>query len=136
MSNPLAEYDIQPARCTYIILVQMHYTDQRHDPLDEKEVNAELLIEDLTGQILLTLFDSVIIDEVSITDSAKETMEKPYHTLHLYARCPHSTFPSNLDEVAMTEFTLEHKLGCTLLELFDTLEVVQVEVRFIPTEHK
>jgi hypothetical protein len=114
----------------------MHYTEQHDSSLGEKEVSADLLVEDVTGQILLTLFDSVIIDEVTIVESAKETLEKPSHTLHLYARCPHRAFPANPDEVVMTEFTLEHKLGCALLELFDTLEIVQVEVRFMPTEHK
>lgn len=135
MTNSAMEYNIQPVQCTYLVHIHMHYPDRHSEFLPDEEDNTAFVLEELVGHTLLTLFDSAIIDEVTITDEVTGASVLPGHIIHLYARCPHHAFPANPDEVRMMECTLEHKLGCAFLELFDMLVIEQVEVRFIPTIH-
>jgi hypothetical protein len=136
MSNPLAEYAFQQARCTYMIYVQICYPDQYSESLPGQEENTALLIEEMVAQELLLLFDSVFMDEVKITDVAQAGSVTLLHMLYLNARCPHHAFPANPAAVEMIECTVEQQLARALLQLFDAVEIERVEVRFMPTEYE
>lgn len=134
MSSLPAEYKTQQARCIYIVQVQFGYTEHHPEFLPEEVELTEFVVEELAAHILLTFFDSAMIDEVTNTRFSDAKAGTGQHKVSLYARCPHHAFPSSPDEVEMTEYKLEQTLGIALLEFFDTVEVERVEVRFIPAE--
>src|SRR5438552_14873091 len=110
MDNILTEYGVQQAVCMYGVHFQAHYLDRNSESLPGQEEQTVLMVEELVAQMLLTMFDGVLIDEVKITDVVPKRPAEGMHMLRLNARCPHHAFPTHPEEVAMTECTLEHKL--------------------------
>jgi hypothetical protein len=97
--------------------------------LDSLE-SAELAVEDGVGTVLLDLFETVAIDEVSINFTLDESMEQQFCTLQIDVRCPFKTFPFHPEELENIEFAVEDRISSVLVELFGEVIVDDVRIDY------
>lgn len=90
-----------------------------------ERVLAECLIEELISSVLSTLFQIVLIEDVSLSLSATPMHQETPVTLSLHALGyePISTVAPNL-----FDYVIEERLSCALIELFGSLHVQRFAV--------
>ena len=89
---------------------------------------TELAVEDMIGHILLEQFESVLVDDVSTSFFSLPEAEQHY-VLHIYATCIDTAHSSTFYSKEFTEFVLEGRIGCVLMELFGTINIDTIEIR-------
>lgn len=100
---------------SYTIDLAINCPKRRCEVMLDNMTTAECLVEDLCSQALTSLFDTVLIDDVSI--KFNEDREVPISiALRAQGIEPLRT-TQNLDII------IEEKLTCALAEIFDTLHV-------------
>lgn len=133
-NNRFVDEGEQELKCTYLVHLSLLCTDESAELLALETEQAETTIEDLIGQLLLSQFDSVIMDEVQIQLPRPMTQQLAPYAIRINARCPHHAFPSSAGEAAMIGYMLEALAGYILTELFSMVAIEQVEVKFMPTQ--
>jgi hypothetical protein len=94
--------------------------------LEELE-SAELAVEDGVGTVLLDLFESVAIDEVSISFTFDSSTERQMCAIRIDIWCPFRPVSLNPQELRNIEFAVEDRVSSVLVELFG--EVIVDDVR-------
>nr|HEU5380147.1 hypothetical protein [Ktedonobacteraceae bacterium] len=92
--------------------------------------NTELVIEDLVALILLDLFGVVAVDGVNVTCSPATANQQASCWLRVQASC--ATEETTMPEASleMLEARLENSIGCALIELFGTVLINKLIVRY------
>ena len=98
--------------------------------LDELE-SAELAVEDGVGTVLLDIFETVAIDEVSISFTLDQGVEHQMCTIRIDVWCPFSPVPVHPHELENIEFAVEDRIGCVLAELFGEVIVDEVRIDYL-----
>jgi len=97
----------------------------------DKNVNAELTVENAVSQVLLYLFDEVTMDEVTIRFSSNLPMDLQHCAIHMQAQCAYQSFtllPHTKDNM---ELAVENGMCSILRELFGS--VIVESVTFSPS---
>lgn len=92
--------------------------------------NTELVIEDLVALILLDIFGMVIVDGVQVTSSPASAARQAYYVLQVEAVCSSEEAISPTASLALLEARLENAICCALIELFSTVLVNKLTVRY------
>lgn len=100
--------------------------DRCCEMLPDNPVLAECIVEDLLCRELSTLFEVVLVDDVSISfPSARSSRDEPI-TLTLRAQ---GCDPFPLPALTNLDCVIEGRLSCALVELFGSLNVERCAVR-------
>ena len=91
-----------------------------------------MTIENAAGQVIHSLFDIVLMDKISMRWSSPPTTFPAYQIL-INAHCTRQT-PATPAQLAALEYKLEQRIGGICGELFTTVHIVQVVVKFLSTE--
>lgn len=91
----------------------------------EEITRDERVVEDLSSRTLATLFETVYIDDVSLSVPSLQEQHDAQLTISIRA-CGHDPLP----EVALKylDFIIEERLAIALAELFSEVSVVEVAV--------
>jgi hypothetical protein len=92
--------------------------------------HTELVIEDLVALILLDLFDAVVVDGVEVTCLPKTQNRQSLCSLQVRAVCPTEAASTPAESLETLEARLENALCCSLIELFSTVLINTVSVRY------
>lgn len=92
--------------------------------------NTELVIEDLVALILLDIFGMVVVDGVQVVSSPASATQQAYYTLQVQAACSAEEMGAPATSLALLEARLENALCCALIELFSTVLVNKLTVRY------
>ena len=92
--------------------------------------HTELVIEDLVALILLDLFDAVVVDRVEVTCLPKTQNRQSLCSLQVRAVCPTEAAGTPAESLETLEARLENALCCSLIELFSTVLINTVSVRY------
>jgi hypothetical protein len=111
----------------YVFNMHIQCVDHFIEVLSEELGTAELVVEDLISQVLLALFDTVIVEEVSIFPSGQSS-HQAYYLLHIYAQCADIFTPSFAAHLDDLELTIEEKICCVLIELFGTVHLEKITI--------
>lgn len=114
----------------YLIQIEAQCIGDHFEVLLDEVKNAELMVEDLVGQILLDFFGEVAVDEVLIVFSPRSSEEQRDCTVYIQARCSLEGPPVTEDQMQKVERVLEERVSYTLMELFGTVIVDRVMIRF------
>lgn len=92
--------------------------------------NTELVIEDLVALLLLDLFGVVAVDGVNVTCSPATPNQQASCWLRVRASC--ATEEAKAPDVSLDilEARLENAVGCALIELFNTVLMNKLIVRY------
>src|SRR5438128_1977611 len=107
----------------YIFNMHVQCADRFTEVLSEDLKTAELGVEHLISQVLLILFDTVLLENVSIFLYSSQSNEQTYYWLDVYAQCANISIPSLTVHLDNLELTLEEMLCCVLIELFGEVHV-------------
>ncbi len=92
--------------------------------------NTELVIEDLVALILLDIFGTVVVDGVNVTCSPASATQQACCTLQVQAACSVEATSVPKVSLALMEAKLENALCCALIELFSTVLMNKLIVRY------
>lgn len=92
--------------------------------------NTELVIEDLVALILLDVFGMVMVDGVRATSSPASGTQQAYYVLQVEAACSSEESILPTTSLALLEARLEDAICCALIELFSTVLVNKLTVRY------
>ena len=92
--------------------------------------NTELVIEDLVALILLDIFGMVVVDGVQVVSSPASATQQAYYTLQVQAACSAEEIGAPAASLVLLEARLENALCCALIELFSTVLVNKLTVRY------
>lgn len=124
--------DSSTSHYTYIVHIELRCTNESSEFVLTTRDGADMTIENAAGQVIHRLFDTALMDKVSIRWSSPLTTFPAFHIL-INAHCTRRT-PATPAQLAKLEYTLEQRIGGVCGELFTTVHVVQVVVKFLPTE--
>ena len=97
------------------------------------KTQAELFIEDLTGQILLDSFTEVLMEEVTISLVSTQDMEQPpYCAISIKAFGTLSPTISRKHKLESIEAALEGNISVVLMELFELVHVERTMISATP----
>lgn len=101
--------------------------------LPDEKTQAELFIEDLTGQILLDFCVVVLIEEVTmIFVSTQDIEQPPYCAISIQAFGTLSATISRKHKLESIEADLEGKISAKLMELFELVHVERTMISASP----
>jgi hypothetical protein len=114
----------------YKILMDVLCLEGYSEVLPGDAENTELVIEDLVALILLDIFGTVVVDGVRVICSPASATQQACCTLQVQAAC--ATEMRSMPEVslALLAAKLENALCCALIELFSTVLVNKLLVRY------
>ena len=92
--------------------------------------NTELVIEDLVALILLDFFDFVVVDGVKVTCLPATRTRQTLCSLQVQAACPTEAARVSGDSLEALEARLENVICCALIELFSTVSMKKISVRY------
>ena len=117
---------------TYIVHMHLRCTNESSEFVLTTQEGANMTIENAAGQVIHSLFDIVLMDKVSMRWSSPPTTFPAYQIL-INAHCTSQNLapPAQLKEL---EHTLEQRIGGLCSELFSSVHIIQVVVKFLPTE--
>ena len=97
------------------------------------KTQAELFIEDLTGQILLNFCTVVLMEEVTISLVSPQDMEQPpYCAISIEAFGTLHTTISSKSHLKSIEAALEGRVSEVLMELFELVHVERTMISASP----
>lgn len=111
----------------YVFTMHADCADQFMEVLPEQLESAELVVEHLISQVLLGLFDTVILEDVSLLRSDRSKPQVGF-LIHIYAHCANVSRPFLADHFDDLELYLEENICCALIELFGTVLVEEITV--------
>ena len=114
----------------YRILMDVLCLDGYSEVLPGNAENTELVIEDLVALILLDIFGMVVVDGVQVVSSPASATQQAYYTLQVQAACSAEEMGAPATSLALLEARLENALCCALIELFSTVLVNKLTVRY------
>jgi hypothetical protein len=117
----------------YSVQMSMHSTEKLFEILPNDVEYAELMVEDLVSQILLDLFASVMIDQVSICFSSDPSLEQ-LCSVQIQARCVSKSLRLTPKELENLELTLENRVSCALVQLLGVVDVEGVAIGLLSPE--
>ena len=114
----------------YRILMDVLCLDGYSEVLPGNAENTELVIEDLVALILLDIFGMVVVDGVQVVSSPASATQQAYYTLQVQAACSAEEIGAPAASLVLLEARLENALCCALIELFSTVLVNKLTVRY------
>ena len=124
--------DIFDTHYTYIVHMHLRCTNESSEFVPTTQEGANMTIENAAGQVLHSLFNIVLMDKVSMRWSSPPITFPAYQIL-INAHCTRQP-PATPAQLARLEHKLEQRIGEICGELFTTVHIVQVVVKFLPTE--
>ncbi len=112
----------------FLVEVDVQCSEQHSELLTHEVKKAEILIEELVAQILLELYEAVLVDEITINYSARSTPEQVWYDILILARCSHPSLAMGDYGREYMEPVLEGKFSSALLEFFGMVEVKRVMI--------
>src|SRR5579864_4923934 len=109
----------------YVLNIHIHCVDRFIEVLPEALGTAEMVVEHLISQVLLALFDTVIVEDISILPSG-QARHQAYYLLQIAAQCADTCAPAATFHLDDLELTIEGKICCVLLELFGTVHLEKI----------
>jgi len=110
----------------YVFNMYLQCADRFSEVIPEELETAELTVEHLVSQVLLDLFGTVLLEDVSIRLPASGSVQKAQCFVHIYAQCSDFSIPSAQGDLDDVELALENRIGCVLVELFETVNVDKI----------
>ncbi len=92
--------------------------------------NTELVVEDLVALILLDLFGMVAVDGVNVTYFPADSKQQSSCTLQVHAACSIEGTSALEASLETLEARLENAICCSLIELFNTVLMNRLVVRY------
>jgi hypothetical protein len=102
------------------IQVLFYCIDRLCEILLDKTIVAESTVEELVSMTLLTLFETVIVHDISITLPSVPICAQAPIAISIRA---HGYNPLLLEDSQPLDCAIEERLSCVLLELFGTLDI-------------
>lgn len=100
--------------------------DRCCEVLPDEPILAECIVEELLCRVLSTLFEVVLVDDVSLTFPPASAHQDSTIMLALHAQ---GCNPFPLPTLANLDCMIEDRLSCALVELFGSLHVERFAVR-------
>ena len=116
--------------CT--LQVRMQCYDRFSEVIPNEVEYNELILENAVSQLLLGLFDEVMVD-VNVNFSPQKQMEPQHYFIQIQAQCGNQIIDSLSDPSEFIELNVEIKICSILMELFGS--VVVDSVTFIPSSY-
>ena len=117
---------------TYIVHMQLRCINESSEFVLTTQEAADMMVENAAGQVIHRLFDVVLMDKVSMRWSSPPTTF-PGFSIVINAHCIRRTAASAA-QLATLEQILEQKVGGLCGELFTTVHIEHVVVRFLPSQ--
>lgn len=117
---------------TYIVHMHLRCTNESSEFVLTTQEGANMTIENAAGQVMHDLFDIVLMDKVSMRWSSPPTTFPAYQIL-INAHCTRQ-LPATSAQLTALEYKLEQRIGSICEELFTSVHIVEVVVKFLPTE--
>jgi hypothetical protein len=114
---------------SYAIRIYARCLSKYTEMLPDEHLSAEVLVEVHVGQVLLNLFEVVVMENVSLRYLPTLPMEQQLCHIQVYAQCQNSLLllqPQVLDGI---ELTVEDAVSGILLELFGVVIIEEVRVK-------
>ncbi len=112
----------------YIFTLHAQCADRFIEVLPGELETAELMVEHLVSHVLLALFDTVILEDVTLHLHSERSSLQPDYLLHIHAQCADLVTPLLTDCFDALELALEETICCALIELFGTVLVENFSV--------
>jgi hypothetical protein len=109
-----------------MLQIQAHCYDRFFEVFSDEVVNTELTVEHAVSQVLLNLFDEVMVDDVTIRFSSNSHMELQHCSIHMQAQCACQSFTLFPLTKENMELAVENGICSILRELFGTVNVDNV----------
>lgn len=107
-----------------IIHIHLQCPDRLIEALPDGIEHAELMVEGLVSQVLLELFNTVTVDEVTIKQAPSK--EAP---LGVTLQCETDIDQARHGDLEATELLIENVVSHVLQELFGTVTVDEVTIK-------
>lgn len=114
----------------YRILMDVLCLEGYSEILPGDTENTELVIEDLVALLLLDIFGAVVVDGVSVTCSPASELHQSGYIFQIQAACSVDTTSAPTIPLALLAARLEDALCCALIELFSTVLINKLLVRY------
>ncbi len=114
----------------YILQMHLHGLGRFHEMLPLEFEGAELTLEEVSSQVLLDLFDEVIVDDVTLCYEQIPRGEQEHCSMFLRFFCPARTLKTCLWGLERLELVVEEYISCALVELFGKVIIDNVAIRW------
>ncbi len=118
-----------------ILQIHVECYDRFFEVFSDEVVNTELTVEHAVSQVLLGLFDEVMMDEVTIRFSSNLHMGLQHCSIHMQAQCACQSFTLLPRTKENMELAIENSICSILRELFGTVNVDNVKFSPSPWEY-
>jgi len=109
-----------------IIHIHLQCNDRFIEALPEGIEHAELMVESLVSQVLLELFNTVTVNEVTIKQAP----------LGVTLQCETDIDQARQGDLGATELLIENVVSQVLQELFDTVTVDEVTIKQLSSQRE
>lgn len=119
-----------------ILQIQVKCFDRFFEVFSDEVVDTELVVENAVSQVLLGLFDGVMMDEVTIRSSSNLHMDLQQCFILMQAQCACQSFtllPCTKEHI---ELAVEKRICSILRELFGSVTVESVTFSLSPWEYE
>ncbi len=108
--------------------IQAHSYGRNFEVSPEEKVNAELMVEDAVGLVLLDLFGEAMVDEVDVRFSACSPMDQRDCFIQIQAQCSFQSFTLFPRTQENIELSVKEKCGMMLKEFFGPVTMDSVVI--------
>lgn len=114
----------------YRITMDVLCLDGYSEMLPSDVENTELVMEDLVARTLLDLFEVVVVDGVKVTYLPATRTRQSLCSLQAQVVCPADGAIVPVVSLELLEAKLENAICCALIELFSTVFMNTMSVRY------
>jgi hypothetical protein len=118
-----------PGSLYFAVRILAQCLSQYTEVLPDELLGAEVLVEVHVGEVLLNLFESVIVEGVNLRFFPAPPMGRQLCSIQVNARCQGSSSPLPLQALKSMELTVEETVSGIFLELFGVVKVDEVSIR-------
>jgi hypothetical protein len=111
-----------------VLQISIQSLNRFFEVLPDEVEQAELMVEDAMGKVMLNLFGEGTVDDVTIHFSTGLLTGKRHCSIQIYGECPHQSFvflPCTREDM---ELAVEKSIRCILKELFGEVSVDRVTI--------
>lgn len=127
-SSPASGGDTYVNSSHYSVRIYAQCLSQYTEVLSDELLGAEVLVEVQMGQVLLNLFELVIIEDVNLRFLPAAPMKQKRYSIQVNARCQSSFHALEPQVLERMELTVEDAISGILLELFGVVIVDEVSI--------
>ncbi len=115
-----------------VLQISIQSLDRFFEVLPDEVEQAELMVEDAMGKVMLDLFGEGTVDDVTIHFSTGLQTGKRHCSIQIYGECPYQSFVFLPCTKENMELAVEKGIRCILKELFGEVSVDRVTISSSP----